>query len=74
MTTPRRRVLRPATTITENERRNQSAVRRYEAKLAAEQVSLRRWMKRLKRSFTAVDKLQRSIVRLQKKLGGLGGS
>jgi hypothetical protein len=74
MTTPRRRVLRPAAAVTEVERRNQMAQRRYETKLAAEQVSLCRWMKRLKRSFTTVDKLQRSIVRLQKKLAGLTGA
>lgn len=68
MTTPRRRVLRPPAAPTEVERRNQAMLRRYEAKLAAEQVSLRRWMKRLKRCFTAVDKHHRSLSRFEKQL------
>lgn len=68
MTTPRRRVLRPPAAVTEVERRNQAALRRYQAKLAAEQMSFRRWLKRLKRSFTAVDKHQRNMSRIEKQL------
>lgn len=68
MTIPRRRVLRPTAAVIEVERRNQAALKRYEARLAAEQVSFRRWMKRLKRCFTAVDKHQRSMSRIEKQL------
>jgi hypothetical protein len=68
MTTPRRRVLRPPAAVTDVERRNHAALRRYEAKLAAEQVAFRRWMKRLKRCFTAVDKHQRGMSRIEKQL------
>ena len=43
MTTPRRRVLRPvASTRAHIERRNSTALRRYEVKLATEQSALRR--------------------------------
>ncbi len=70
MTTPRRRVLRPESPLAaELVRRNAAALHRCEADLAKDQVALRRWMKRLKRSFTAVSKLQERITRLEKQIG-----
>jgi hypothetical protein len=69
MTTPRRRVLRPASpSATDLDRRNAAAIRRRETKLTGDQISLRRWMKRLKRAFTAVDKLQLRINRTEKQI------
>ena len=69
MTTPRRRVIRPVTPpAAEIERRNAVALRRYEASLSQDQVAMRRWMKRLKRAFTAVDKLQGRIGRAEKQI------
>jgi hypothetical protein len=69
MTMPRRRVLRPASpSATDLDLRNAAAIRRCEIKLTGDQISLRRWMKRLKRAFTAVDKFQSRIHRTEKQI------
>lgn len=53
MSTVRRRVLRPSPTTPPHNRRQE----RQRAKLAADRVSLRRWMTRLKRAFNTVERL-----------------
>jgi hypothetical protein len=67
MTTPRRRLIRPAiagTPAPEQQRRLQ----RLRESLQWEQATLVRWMARLKRAFHAVEKSQRRIAQLQRQL------
>ncbi len=67
MTTTRRRILRPMQPPTEPA----DAVRRrakHQAQLEADRQSLRRWMSKLKRAFTAVDRLQARMARLERQL------
>ena len=63
----RRRVLRPAPSQS-RDARGERRCQRLRAKLAADQVSLRRWMSRLKRAFHAVERLQAGIARSEKQL------
>jgi len=66
--TPRRRVLRPSSTVTVNPQRD-----RLHTEIAAERENLRRWMNRLKRAFNAVTKHQNRLGRLERKLAQLNG-
>lgn len=66
MTTPRRRVLRPAATIPAPDLRRQAAAEKRQAKLAREREALHRWMGRLRRAFHAVEAAQRRIGRLER--------
>lgn len=63
----RRRVLRPVpvTTIEVAESRRKERQRQ---QLAADRLSLRRWMTRLKRAFNTVDRLHARITRLERSL------
>jgi hypothetical protein len=67
MSLARRRVLRPApvTTIDAAELRRKERQRQ---QLAADRLSLRRWMTRLKRAFNSVDRLHARIARLERSL------
>jgi hypothetical protein len=68
MTTPRRRILRPAAVTTPADRRLEAARQRQIARLVKEQESLRRWMTRLKRACHALEKHQQCIRRLERSL------
>ena len=70
MTTPRRRVLRPARVPAASDQQRQLHVVKHQAKLEKERASLDRWMVRLKRAFRAVEKQQRKITRLERQLAG----
>jgi hypothetical protein len=63
----RRRVLRPVP-VPSRDARDERRCQRLRAKLAADQVTLRRWMSRLKRAFHAVERLQAGIARCEKQL------
>lgn len=68
--TPRRRVLRSSAAVNAAELRQQQARERDLAKLGKEQAVFRRWMSRLKRAFHALEKSQRRIARLEKRIAG----
>ena len=69
MTTPRRRVLR-ATPVTADPRQLQR-VERLHAQLTADREALSRWMRKLRRAFHEVEKLQARINRREKQLAKL---
>ncbi len=71
MTTPRRRVLRPAREVPSfnSERERQLARRR--ARLEQERAGFDRWMSRLRRAGNEVSKRQKSIARLERELARL---
>jgi hypothetical protein len=70
MTTPRRRVLRPAASVPDADSRRQTAAAKRLVKLAKERELLQRWMSKLRRAFHAVESTQRRIGRLERCLGG----
>ena len=71
MTTPRRRIVRailsPAPRPEPGRR-----VPRLRARLEADRAALARWQTRLRRAFTTVEKLHRSIARVERQLALLG--
>jgi hypothetical protein len=69
MTTPRRRILRSAATSHSADARRQALRERQLAKLAKEQQSLQTWMRRLRRAFHAIERIQGRISRLQRQVG-----
>ena len=70
--TSRRRVLRPTPPSTINPR-FQAQREWCHRELVRERKSLRRWMSRLKRAFTAVAKHQNRLARIERKLAQLNG-
>lgn len=64
MTSPRRRVIRPASTPTPSLRR----VQKLRTRLANEQRLLASWLVRLKRSIHGFDKYQHRVSRLEREL------
>jgi hypothetical protein len=68
VTSPRRRVLRPAAITLEADPRRIAALEKRRAKLAQEREALKRWMSRLRRAFHAVEASQRRIRRLERSL------
>jgi len=72
MTTPRRRLLRPDTPpITSVQSANQ--LQKLRSKLEKDRAGFARWLARLKRAFTAIDKHQRRIARLERQINKLEG-
>src|SRR3954454_21967888 len=67
MTTPRRRIVRPAAPATPSPE-HQLRVQKLRANLERERATLTRWMGRLKRAFHAVEKSQQRIARLERQL------
>ncbi len=72
MSTPRRRVLRtvPAPVDPQRARRNQ----KMQAQLAADQAALARWMRKLRRAFHEMERLQTRIRRRERQLAAPDGS
>jgi hypothetical protein len=67
MTTPRRRLVRPAAPPAPRpptDRRTQ----KLRSRLEAERVTLARWMARLRRAFHAVEKSQRRVSRFERQI------
>jgi Mg2+ and Co2+ transporter CorA len=70
MTTPRRRVLRPAV-LHQNDavdRRQARLVARRQGQLTKDRLLLKRWMSRLRRAFHQVEQLQDRVSRLERQL------
>ena len=66
MTTPRRRVLRPASATVAAA--HVARIERWRKQLQADQQAFGRWMAKLKRSVTTLDRLQARINRLKRQL------
>lgn len=66
MTAPRRRVLRSPAVVADGGQERRDALLR--EKLVKERNALKRWMSKLRRSFTTVERLQAKIARLEKRL------
>lgn len=73
MTTPRRRLIRPATQVA-NPAPNAMQLQKLRAKLAKERGDMARWMTRLRRAFNAMDKHQRAIARYERQINNLEGA
>jgi hypothetical protein len=65
VTTPRRRVLRPARTEPALDPRQYARIQRRQSELAKRRAALRRWLTRLKRATNTVTDLHQRIVKLE---------
>ena len=74
MSTPRRRLVRPATSPLPPEPQDQRRIQKLRAQLEHERVALARWQKRLRRAFTTVEKLQAKVARIERNITALEGS
>ena len=72
MTTPRRRLIRPAISPTTPPQTSQQ-LQKLRAKLETDRLGFSRWLARLKRAFTAIDKYQRRVARLERQITKLEG-
>jgi hypothetical protein len=63
----RRRMLRPANRSLEDQHQAHR-LRKLRERLVQERTALARWMKRLRRAFTAAEKRQRAIARIEKEI------
>jgi lipid II:glycine glycyltransferase (peptidoglycan interpeptide bridge formation enzyme) len=68
MTTPRRRIVRPAPLLTNSHPQIDRQIQKLRERLASGRTTLARWMSRLKRAFHAVEKCQQKISRLERSL------
>jgi hypothetical protein len=67
MSTPRRQLIRPPTNPLHTLQR-QRQIEKLSARLDDERRALARWQKRLRRAFTAVEKQNRTIARLERQI------
>ena len=72
MTTPRRRLIR-LTTPAADEQPAAQQLQKLRAKLEKDRKDLGRWMARLKRAFTFVQKHQHRIARIERQITELQG-
>jgi hypothetical protein len=68
MSTPRRRLIRPALLTTALSPQRQRRLQRLRTYLERERTLLARWMSKLTRAFHTVEKTQRRILRLERTL------
>jgi hypothetical protein len=68
MSTPRRRIIRPSIDATSDNHDRQRLLEKQHQRLDSERAALARWMVKLRRAFHSVEKLQRSVTRLERKL------
>ena len=73
MTTPRRRIIRPAPVATPSSPERSQRLQKLRGHLEQERAALRRWMTRLKRAFHAVEKSQQRIARLERQITPMEG-
>jgi hypothetical protein len=70
MSTPRRRILRPAAPPPDPAQRTRQ-LEKLRARRERSQAALQRWQSRLRRAFNAVEKEQTLLVRLERQLARL---
>jgi hypothetical protein len=68
MTTPRRRIVRPAAPAGTRQQTDAHRLAKLRTRLEKERSSLARWMRRFKRAFHAVDRLQLRVARLERQM------
>jgi hypothetical protein len=68
MSTPRRQIVRPASSPTSPGPNRQHQLQKLRGRLDHERKALARWQSRLKRAFNAAEKHQRQIVRLERQI------
>jgi hypothetical protein len=68
MATPRRRLIRPASPLTNHRAQSERKAVKLRSRLEAERAVLARWMTRLRRAVHAVEKAQRTITRIERQL------
>ena len=68
MSTPRRRLVRPAFAPSLPEPRDQRRIQKLRAQLEHERTALARWQKRFRRAFNTVEKIQQRISRLERQI------
>jgi hypothetical protein len=71
MSSPRRRLVRPAPIPAPTAPDRPRRLLKLRARLQREQATLSRWMSRLRRAFHAVEKQQLRVVRLEKQIARL---
>jgi hypothetical protein len=65
MSTPRRRLVRPAAIAAPTIQQRQHRAQRLRGRLAQDRAVLGRWMSRLKRAFHSMEKLQLRLARIE---------
>jgi hypothetical protein len=73
MSIPRRRIIRPPSNGQATEPLHQRQLQKLRERLERERVGLTRWQARLRRAFNAVQKHQRKVARLERKITQLEG-
>jgi hypothetical protein len=73
MTTPRRRLIRPTAPAPTTTSPATLLLQKLRSKLDKDRQDLARWMSRLKRAFTFVQKHHGRIARLERQITKLGG-
>ena len=68
MAPPRRRIIRPDPSPPLTDARRQQRLDKLRRRLERERKSLDRWMARLRRSFTAVEKQRRTVIRIERQI------
>jgi exonuclease VII small subunit len=67
MTTPRRRLIRPAL-VPAPVASTSARLQKLRERLEKEQVALARWVTKLRRSFHAFERCQRSVARIERQI------
>ena len=70
MSIPRRRIIRPPAQPA-NGVQLQRQLEKLRSRLSCERLALIRWQRRLKRAFTAVEKHQKTVARLEQRIARL---
>jgi len=68
---PRRRLIRPAPVPAPPSADNQRQVQRLHERLDHERNTLARWQTKLKRAFNTVERCQRSVTRIERRIAQL---
>src|SRR5262249_1503886 len=71
MSTPRRRIVRPAPRSDQTPQQRQRRAQTLRGRLAGERAALARWVSRLKRAFHTMERLQARVARLDRQLATL---
>lgn len=71
MSAPRRRIIRPPVTPATNGVQQQRQLEKLRTRLHRERLALIRWQRRLKRAFTAAEKHQNNVARLEQRIARL---
>ena len=72
MSAPRRRIVRPpAAPVANGAARQQRQLEKLRTRLHRERLAFIRWQRRLKRAFTAVEKHQKNVTRLEQRIAQL---